>query len=144
MSTNNQSLLPPWALVALAELGQREIIGADANPRIAAYLKTVAQKADDEIPWCAAFVNWSLLQCGIKGTGLANAKSYLTWGAHTALRPGAIIIQNRGHQSWQGHVSIVVQVNSTGVYAIGGNQSNMVSIANVSKDLIVAARYPLV
>ena len=50
--------------VALPELGQREIAGPRANPRILAYLAGCIRRgaplglASDEIAWCAAFVGW--------------------------------------------------------------------------------------
>ena len=50
----------PWVLTAFAELGEDEVAGTAFNPRIAEYLSTVNQPADDEIPWYAAFVNWCL------------------------------------------------------------------------------------
>jgi uncharacterized protein (TIGR02594 family) len=52
---------------ALAELasGVAEVVGVEHNPRILEYhTATSLGASEDEVPWCAAFVNWCLLQAG--------------------------------------------------------------------------------
>jgi uncharacterized protein (TIGR02594 family) len=134
---------PHWLDVAWGELGQEEINGPGSNPRIVEYLKTVGQPGDDDIPWCSAFVNWCLMESGIKGTCSAAAKSYLEYGNSVQPRIGAIAVMNRGSQAWQGHVAFIAQVNFETVILLGGNQSNRVSFSVVDKKQIVECRYPI-
>lgn len=133
-------MIPKHLLIALDELGTKEIPGEADCPKISEYLKTVGMPGDDEIPWCAAFVNWVLRQAGKFGTGRALAKSYVTYGAQCQPMPGAIIVMNRGADLKYGHVAIMIQDNGNTVYAVGGNQNNMVSIAEVDKSKIIAYR----
>ena len=133
----------PWLLLAFAELGTAEFTGQAVNPQIAAYLATVGQPGDDEIPWCAAFVNWCLWRTGLKGTGYANARSYLEWGQDCEARPGAIVVVPRGKELWQGHVAIVAQVNADNtVYVVGGNQGDRVSLAVMPENRVLGYRWP--
>jgi uncharacterized protein (TIGR02594 family) len=135
---------PPWLLTAFAELGVEETPGHEATPRIADYLATVKQSPDDEIPWCAAFINWCLQRAGIKGTGRANARSYQEWGFKSdSPGVGDILVMPRGANSWQGHVAFYVQEMGTNILTIGGNQSNKVCFAIVPKTSILNYRKPL-
>ena len=53
--------------------------------------------ADDESPWCAAFVGAVLAECGLAGTGSLTARSYLKWGV-----PGDIAVLWRGaRDGWE-------------------------------------------
>ena len=65
-------VVPWWLDIAFEEIGTKEILGGQDNPRILEYLSTVKLPKDmakhDEIAWCAAFVNWSLKGAGLKGT----------------------------------------------------------------------------
>jgi uncharacterized protein (TIGR02594 family) len=134
----------PWLLTAFAELGVEETPGHDATPRIVEYLAAVKQSADDEIPWCAGFVNWCLNRCGIKGTGYANARSFQSWGYKSEARaPGDIVIMPRGSNVWQGHVAFYVQDIGFNILTIGGNQGNKVCFALVSKSVVLDYRTPI-
>lgn len=64
---------------------------------------------------CAVNVNAALAERGIRGTGSAWAKSFLTWG-HSAGGPipGAVIVSSR---LGGGHVAIVSRVENGVVYA---------------------------
>jgi uncharacterized protein (TIGR02594 family) len=136
--------VPAWLMVALNELGQKEISGDGNNPRILEYLATVGFKGGDEIPWCAAFVNWCLSQCGLKGTGLGNAKSYTGYGVSCEGYPvGSILIMNRGADPLKGHVAFCLQVNANGtLFVIGGNQGDRVSISCINQSSVVGVRLP--
>ena len=133
----------PWLLAAFAELGVEETPGPENTPRISEYLLTVGQPADDEIPWCAAFVNWCLKQCGLTGTGYANARSYLEWGRTCSALPGAIAVIPRGVEAWMGHVVIVAQVNADNtLYAVGGNHGKRVSLCVIPENKVLGYRFP--
>jgi len=129
-------------IVALQEMGEKEIPGEEDNPRISEYLATVDQAPDDEIPWCAAFINWSLEQAGFKGSGKANAKSYLAWGYDIKVPiVGAIVVFDRGQYEWQGHVGIYMDETKNYIYVLSGNQNNRVSIRPYKKDKWRAYRW---
>ena len=71
----------PWLKYAEGEIGQVEFDPGD-NPRITKYLLSTGVKGREITPWCAAYVNWSLQQAGIKGTNSASSLSYddSNWG----------------------------------------------------------------
>lgn len=128
---------------ALAEIGTKELAGSASNPRIDEYLSTVGLSGD-ETPWCAAFVNWCLRECGLPGTGAPNARSFLGWGEEVRLadiKPGDIVVYSRGSASWQGHVNIFVERAANGdLICVGGNQSNAVTKAAFKTDRVLGVR----
>ena len=126
--------VPLHLLLALKELsrGVAEIPGAPADARIALYLASVNQPGSDEIPWCSAFVNWSIVEAGGVGTGKPNARSWLAWGKETLLpQLGCIAVFRRG-TGWQGHVGFVLDAHGPIVTLLGGNQSDRVSVTHAS------------
>lgn len=122
---------PAWLQLAENELGVSEIPGPKNNPRILEYQKFTTLKAsDDEVPWCSAFANFSMIGAGQKGTWSAAARSWLAYGTGlTVPAYGCIVVLRRGKSNWQGHVGFYVGTDKNGNYMIlGGNQSNKVSI----------------
>ncbi|CAM5400530.1 hypothetical protein AFEL58S_02028 [Afipia felis] len=61
---------------------------------------------------CAVNVGAELARRGIRGTGSARAKSYLSWGRASRPVPGAVAVFNRGKRG--GHVAIVHHVRPDG------------------------------
>lgn len=133
-------------LVALDELlrGVAEIPDPHGeNPRIVEYHATTGQPGDDEIPWCSSFVNWCVQQAGGKGTGSARARSWLGWGRPDAPRPGTICVLWRGSPtSATGHVGFLLDHDEYGVYLLGGNQGNRVSVRRYPKSQVLSYRKP--
>lgn len=122
--------VPRHLAIAQAELGVHEVRGARHEARVLQYHQATSLRArDDETSWCSSFVNWTMQQAGVRGTGSAAARSWLQWGravtqdaAH--VRPGDVIVFPRGNNPAQGHVAIVAEVLDGGrVKVIGGNQS---------------------
>jgi len=124
---------PPWMVVAKAEIGQAEVSGAKANPRILEYFKSAKFWGTDDSgganAWCASFVAWVMEQSGYKGIpGAYRAKSWAAFG-----KPikdpvyGAIGIKTRGGG---GHVAFVVGKSADGrsLYMLGGNQDDALNI----------------
>lgn len=117
----------PWMHFALQEIGVKEKEHGD-NPRIIAYhAKTSLQAQSDEVPWCSAFVNWCVSNCGIKSTRDAMARSWLSWGRSCDYEKGCVVILKRG-TGWQGHVGFAVNKVGPVVWILGGNQNNEVNI----------------
>lgn len=133
----------PWMIFALKESGTHEIAGRGCNAEIAKFLASVHQSANDETPWCSAFVNWCVTQAGLKGTGKPNARSWLDWGRPLLTPwPGAITVFRRGTSSWKGHVAFYVgQVGKT-IKVLGGNQNNRVQISSYPSDRLLGYRWP--
>lgn len=126
----------PWMKVARMEISQEEIAGNKHNPRIITYHATTTLKATaDETPWCSSFVNWALLQAGIKGTNSAAAISWMGWGKTANAINGAITViynskaANSSLSSSGNHVGFLVQENATHYVLLGGNQSNKVQVS---------------
>lgn len=137
--------IPPWYKIALGEIGVKEAPGPNqANPRILEYLRAVAiHTTSDEIPWCAAFVNWCLQQAHITGTHSAAARSFMNWGeVLKAPKVGCIAILKRG-TGWQGHVAFYEGQKAGGrVILYGGNQKDEVRSSNYPVDDVLGYRFP--
>lgn len=144
---------PRWLQIAETEIGVHEVKGGE-NPRILEYHATTAlHSREDEVPWCAAFVNWCLTQAGIKGTDSAAAISFAAWGDRiTAPREGCIVVvrqrqkgldQATGSSSGN-HVAFFQKIESGRIYLLGGNQSDSVKVSSfgLSSYDVVAYRWP--
>lgn len=135
-----------WFEIAKGELGVQEIVGGEDNPRIIEYAAcTSLHASDDETPWCSAFVNWCMKQAGIKGTGLANARSWLDWGTPIPDPvEGCVVILKRGTPP-SGHVCFFVSYMGNGwIKCLGGNQGDpgQVKYSNFKMADVLGYRMP--
>lgn len=136
---------PPWMTVAWAELGQSEVSGTAANPRVVDYFRQIGHGAvgDDETAWCAAFVGACLERAGFASTRSLMARSYLDWGEDAAdPATGSVAILSRGENPSLGHVGFLVGMTDTAVYLLGGNQSDAVSVARFDRSRLLGTRMP--
>jgi uncharacterized protein (TIGR02594 family) len=137
-------MIPQPLSKAFEELGQAEVLGDADNPRIQEYLASVGMPSvHDEIPWCSAFVNWTMKQCGILGTNKPNARSWLAWG--TAIPSpvlGSVTVFSRGTSSWEGHVAFFLDRGPGLIYVLGGNQGNRVSVTSEPESRLLGYRLP--
>lgn len=127
--------------IALKEYGQKEIAGDIDNPRIVQYSTDIGNTyvKDDEVPWCSEFVNWCLLQTGIKGTKSAVAKSFLKWGEELKEPEfGCIVIF--GWDDGSGHIGFYINEAPGGIRVLGGNQNDEVNIKVYKKDKVLSYR----
>ena len=135
-----------WMAIARAEKGVKERPGDVDNPRILEYLSTVnipANNCHDEVPWCAAFVNWVLRQAGLEGTGSAAARSFLRWGVKMSEpKQGCVVILSRGSHGWQGHAGFYMGQRAGYVIVLGGNQNNEVSEKMYEINKVLGYRWP--
>jgi uncharacterized protein (TIGR02594 family) len=138
----NYKNVPEWVVAALNERGVSETPGPGSTDRIGDYLEMVRQSRDDEVPWCAAFVQCMLAEAGIFGTGEPNAQSYLQWGDECEERLGAIVVLKRGTEPWQGHVCFLLDWDADNLYCIGGNQSDRVKISVYTREKLMGLRWP--
>lgn len=129
---------PAWMVIAKKELGESEIVGIKANPRIIEYHKSVSLHASsDEVPWCSSFVNWCMMGANKPRTHSAAALSWLHYGKELT-KPvlGCIVV-------FQHHVGFYIGETSDCVNLLGGNQHDKVSIAPFLKKNVLSYRFPL-
>lgn len=117
------------------EMQVANLDGPGTNPRIALYYRRLDGAAighdDDEVAWCSYFVNFCFSEVGQKGSGRANARSWLTWGrpVHGAPRRGdVVVLWRQSPDSWKGHVGFFVGYDGDQWLLLGGNQGEAVSI----------------
>ncbi|USD64334.1 TIGR02594 family protein [Vibrio sp. SCSIO 43136] len=124
----------PWMKSAYKELGQSEIPGVKANPRVLQYFTASKFWGTDDSggqnAWCASFVAYVMKSNGYSPVKNAfRAKSWKEFGEviESPLQGSIAIKSRRGG----GHVGFVVGKSSTGKYLfiLGGNQGDKVSIA---------------
>lgn len=135
---------------AWADLGELEVSGREANPKIIGYFKSVdrPEVMSDEVAWCGAFAGRALEEGGIPIDAIPVAQrllanSYLQIGTPIdAPRPGAICVLSRGSDVSQGHVGFVVGWTETDIVLLGGNQANSVSTAHFPRARIRGLRWP--
>ncbi|ASR06701.1 hypothetical protein CHY08_05990 [Rhizobium leguminosarum bv. viciae] len=106
-----------------------KLLGANENTNtssINAFLKEGGVDLNAaQTKWCAAFVNSSLEQVGIKGSGSQVANSFLDWGTKidpSQILKGDVLVQNRGLGANQagGHVGF-----ATGATRFSGGQQQL-------------------
>lgn len=130
------------------ELGKFEKKNAINNPRIIEYLESTGMREilhtsfkslNDEIPWCASFVNWCLIQAkcdGLRKDLAARAKEWANYGKEVPEGTyGAIVVigksasgANGAHTPSGSHVGFLCMEgkNEKGVNVVrilGGNQT---------------------
>lgn len=134
-----------WMPVAWAEMGVQTYPPGQSNPRVTEYHgHTNIAGYDDKASWCSSFVNWSLAQVGIAGTGSALARSWLDWGVPLQVPvPGCIAVLSRGDPAgWKGHVGFFLRADTEHVYLLGGNQLDTVREHFYSVDTVLGYRWP--
>lgn len=80
--------------------------------------------------WCAAYVNASLAQAGMKGTGSNLARSFMNWGTGVDKpQKGDLAVFSRGDPKGPyGHVGFFEGYDKDGnIIVLGGNQNDAVS-----------------
>ncbi|MBB5020600.1 uncharacterized protein (TIGR02594 family) [Chitinivorax tropicus] len=109
------------------------------NPRIVEYIKTTDtgmnlvktnKPVDDEIAWCASFVNWCLVQAGVKTHNSARAADWGTFGVEAPEGTYGAIVWIRftssnksGAVTLSGnHVGFLYMEDGNYLYMLGGNQ----------------------
>lgn len=129
--------------LAAKQLGLNE---RDQQAAIQDYLTTGGVNLDPATTaWCAAFVNSTLTQAGMKGTGSNLARSFMDWGQATEKpNEGDLAVFSRGDPNGPyGHVGFFKGYDDNGnILVLGGNQgaSGEVSIASYSPDRLLGFR----
>ena len=127
--------------LAAQQIGLNE---GDKKAALTEYLRNGGQNLDPATTaWCAAFVDSTLKQSGMQGTGKLNARSYLDWGQEVNQpQAGDVAVFSRGDPNgWQGHVGFFKGYDENGnILVLGGNQGDAVSVAAYSPDRLLGFR----
>ncbi|MGT2476530.1 TIGR02594 family protein [Paraburkholderia terrae] len=97
------------------------------NPVIRQFFVATGTKPSGDItPWCAAFINWCLMQTGFQRTKNASALSFRSLGS-TTTEPtaGDIAVFTDTKSPGHGHVGFYLEQDSErGLLLLGGNQAS--------------------
>lgn len=135
--------------VASEYLGLKEYPGAKHNPAVVEMFAKSGHSwvQDDETPWCAAFANSVLADCGIEGTGKLNARSFETWGQRVphfdqAQKGDVCVFWRKKPDGPYGHVAFFDHYDeeTNRIHVLGGNQGNAVSVAGYPYNRLIALR----
>lgn len=138
---NNNLHIPRHMEIAFSQLGTKEWEGDPSNPEVNKYLNSVDLPSNDKIPWCAAFVNWILLEAGKPGTKSGLARSFLRCGVEIPEPEfGSIVVLRRGVDPRKGHVGFYLDEYPGFVVMLGGNQMNKVGINFYAKWRVLSYR----
>lgn len=134
-------------------VGLREVAGTAAHPAILAMLRLdAAEIADDETPWCSAFVNHIAWLLRLPRSKSLRARSWLTVGVPVGIGEATsgfdVVVLNRATGSPEpildgpGHVGWFASLDRLEgrVYVLGGNQGDAVSVAPFPASRILGVR----
>lgn len=131
--------------IAIQETGVSTYPLGQSNPRVTEYhANTNIAGYDDKASWCSSFINWTLAQVGIVGTGSALARSWLNWGQPLE-QPlfGCIAVLSRDDPTgWKGHVGFFLRSDDESIYLLGGNQLDQVREHFYPKSAVLGYRWP--
>jgi uncharacterized protein (TIGR02594 family) len=137
--------LPAWLMEALQDLnrGVAEINGIQHTPEIVqAHGYTTLKAKDDETPWCSSIMCAWTERAGLKSTQSAAADSWRKWGKELGdgdQRLGCVVVMSR---TGGNHVTLYLDEDDVGVYCLGGNQGDRVSIRRYEWGVITNFRWP--
>ena len=135
----------PWIDLALSKKGLHE---KRNNAELRAFLKSDGHTLGDpaQLPWCGDFIETCLavtLPNEPLPTNPYLARNWAKWAQSTPPCFGAVGSFWRGSpQSISGHVGFIVGKGPGLLYVLGGNQSDMISIAPISNGRLISARWP--
>lgn len=138
-------LLPPWIEFGKQLIGIKEAPGERDNQQIIDWAKVIGGWTEsyykrDSIPWCGLYVGFVLAQVGIEPSKDAlRARAWNEWGKKVEPCFGAIMVFTR---NGGGHVGFYISEDKDYYHILGGNQSDMVNVARISKQRFLGARWP--
>lgn len=135
----------PWITEAKSALGRHE---ARDRSWLMDWLNRDGRSLGDpsKYPWCGDFVETCIRiglpdepLLGALGTNPYWARNWLLFGQTVQPITGAVLIFERGSG---GHVGFAFGQDDTHFYVLGGNQSDAVTIARITKSRLLGARWP--
>ncbi|MEN5116924.1 TIGR02594 family protein [Luteimonas sp. TWI662] len=132
-----------WMTIAERELGQAEVSGTRANPRIMEYHAASGFWGKDDSgrdnAWCGSFVAFVMKAAGHPIANEAyRAREWANWGdavPRAEIQRGDVVV-------FPNHVGFVDRVEGDTVHLLGGNQSNAVNVAPYDLGNAIAIRRP--
>lgn len=127
-------------------VGTREVGGVANNAQVLAMLQLdESWPKSDEVPWCSAFVNYIAWLLRLPRSKSLMARSWLNVGLPIPLNdatPGfdVVIFWRGSRTATTGHVAFYGGITEKGVLALGGNQSDSVSLAEFPVSQILGMR----
>jgi len=138
-----------WFQEARRLMGTKETPGTGANPAILDWASDLGIRnsyRNDETPWCGLFVGHCIaatLDREPTPAGLLGARSWERFGIKARPTPGAVMVfWRKTPASGLGHVGLYAGEDNDAYRILGGNQSDSVSLAWVTKARFVTARWP--
>ena len=137
----------PWYHEAMRLVGMKEIQGLNSNQQILEMADELEiPYENDDIPWCGLFVGHCVgasLPDEVLPPVVLRARAWEKFGVPTKPQLGAVMVfWRRSPDSGLGHVGFYVGEDNDTYFIVGGNQSNMVSVARLRRNRMLAARWP--
>lgn len=142
--------LPKMVAASLQYMGIREVPGKGSNPAIIDMAKGLGIEkiyTDDDISWCALFINHLIritgkpaLVVGKDPYNYLRAKFMQNWGNPVKSgeeQLGDVLIFDR---EGGGHTALYIGETGSTFFVLGGNQGNTVSIVEIPKSRLLGAR----
>jgi uncharacterized protein (TIGR02594 family) len=129
---------------ALAYYSEASILGQKNNPVIVQFFKNSLnpQIKNDDVAWCAAFVNSILYECKLPQTGKLNARSFLNLGVKVdqPVLGDIVVLWRISKDGPWGHVGFFIREEDDLIYILGGNQDNEVNIKAYNRKYLLEYR----
>jgi uncharacterized protein (TIGR02594 family) len=137
----------PWMDEARRLMGTREVAGRGSNPVIEDWAARLGiPYRGDDIPWCGLFVAHCIgatLPDEVLPAHPLGARNWARFGSDCRPGLGSILVFWReSRASGKGHVGFYAGEDDTGLYVLGGNQSDAVNIKRLPRTQFLAARWP--
>lgn len=144
-------VLPRTISLGLDLYGVAEVVGKGSSATIMEWRNELNQAgvkidgySDDDIPWCGLF---AAIVCYRRKSNAAEipksplwARNWASYGVKSDKASlGDVLVFSR---SSGGHVGFYIAEDDDAYHVLGGNQSNRVFIARISKDRCIAVRRP--
>ena len=137
----------PWMAIAIRKKGLHE---KHDNVDLRKFLKSDGKTLGDpaSLPWCGDFVETCIalsLPTAVLPTNPYLARNWQKFGRAVDPCFGTILVFWRGSISGtKGHVGFYYSEDDTHYHVLGGNQSNSVSVAKLTKNRLLSAQLPTV
>jgi uncharacterized protein (TIGR02594 family) len=131
--------------IAQRFIGLREIVGPLHSPLVLAMLQLDTRwVADDETPWCSAFVNAIAWLLELPRSESLSARSWLQVGVSVPLTDAQlgfdVVVLSRGSNPTSGHVGFYAGQSHSTVMLLGGNQGNAVNVTTFDRARVLGVR----
>ena len=123
-------------------VGTKEVPGIASNPQVLAMLRLDGDwPADDQVPWCSAFVNYIAHLLRLPRSKSLAARSWLGVGIPVKLEDAKVgfdvVVLSRGSG---GHVGFFSATEGDSVLLLGGNQSDSVGVSPYDRARVLGIR----